>query len=164
MAPVPPRDAFARSGDDGSIYGGTWAQSGPRARRMPLAPSLEGSVAFVFCAVVTALVVVLGYVAVHNAAAARDAERRLADLQRSTAAAERSRAQLYRPIPKSRTVSDYGPPYDVRVVCTVAGSVRGPNETRRPLDLTGTPRPGDVYVKTCRGYSRSAKAGAAPAS
>ena len=116
--------------------------------------------AFVFCAVVTALVVVLGYVAVHNAAAARDAERRLTELQRSTAAAEQSRARLYQPVPGSRTVTDYGLPYDVRVVCTVSGSVKGNAATRTPLDLKKTPRSGDVYVKTCRGYDRPAKAGA----
>jgi hypothetical protein len=149
--------------DEGSVQGGAWAGRRAGPHRVARAPSLHSVIAFVVCAIVTALVVVLGYLAIHNAAAARDAERRLGDLQRSTAAAESARAGMYRAVPHSRTVSDYGAPYNVRVVCTVAGSVGGPNGTRRPLDLKGTPRPGDVYVKTCRGYRRPARAAATAA-
>jgi len=134
----------------------------PRKLEAARRPRLELPIAFALCAAVTALFVLAGYVAVHNLHAARDARERLADLQRSIAAKERSREQLLQAVPNSRTVSDYGAPYNVRVVCTVAGSVNGPHATRRPLDLHGTPRPGDVYVKTCRGLPRPAKTDAGP--
>jgi len=156
---APRRTEFLQVADHGGMQGGSWAEGTPR-RRATLAPSREGLVAAVVCALVTALVVVLGYAAVHEAALAHDAQRRLADAQRSTATAERAKGGIFQAVPGSRTVSDYGAPYNVRVVCTVAGSVNGPHATRRPLDLHGTPRPGDVYVKTCRGLHRPGKTGA----
>jgi len=156
---APRRTEFLQVADHGGMQGGSWAEGTPR-RRATLAPSREGLVAAVVCALVTALVVVLGYAAVHEAALAHDAQRRLADAQRSTATAERAKGRMFQAVPGSRTVSDYGAPYNVRVVCTVSGSVGGRNESRRPLDLTSKPRPGDVYVKTCRGYHRPAKSSA----
>ena len=118
-------------------------------------PRLEVPLALVFCAGVTALLVILGYIAQYNAQAARDARARLEALQRSTTAAERARKALYRPVPHSRTVNVFGAPFNVRVVCTISGSVRAKDGTRKPLDLAAKAQPGDVYVKTCRGYARS---------
>ncbi len=57
-------------------------------------------------------------------------------------------AERLLPVPSLRTVQAYGAPYNVTITCTVAGSSDGGN-SRVPLDLSGGPRPGDVYVKTC---------------
>ena len=56
------------------------------------------------------------------------------------------------PVPSLRTVQAYGAPYNVTITCTVAGSSEA-TAGRVPLDPDGAPRPGDLYVKTCRATS-----------
>lgn len=54
------------------------------------------------------------------------------------------------PVPALKTSETFGAPYNVTIVCTVAGSGEGENGARIPLDTSDAPHPGDLYVKTCR--------------
>jgi hypothetical protein len=70
--------------------------------------------------------------------------------ERNADASAAARAKrVYRPVPGSSTTADHGPPWNVHIVCVTTGSVRN---GAAPLDLNVGPRPGDMYVRTCRGY------------
>ena len=73
--------------------------------------------------------------AVQELAALRDANQRIA------------RRRI--PAPQMRTTSTYPAPYNLEIICTVAGS----SKTGKPLDSTVGPKPGDLYVKTCRAFA-----------
>lgn len=93
-------------------------------------------------AAVALLVTVGGYTVAHYAVAASDARAELA----AKRAADARLAARRIPAPSLGSVTTYGPPYNVRIVCAVAGSTGDGG----PLDGQAAPRPGDLYVKTCR--------------
>lgn len=95
------------------------------------------------CAIVA---ICLGAALLVDASGARKAERRVRLLDQLRA---QDAARLL-PVPSLRTSQSYGAPYNVTIVCTVAGSSEGQDDDRVPLDPDGAPRPGDLYVKTCR--------------
>jgi hypothetical protein len=127
-------------------------QAVARARQVPRA-AVKAAAALTAGALVVALVIVLGYLALHDRAAAQHARAELTALQESVAAEARASKATRLPVPGARTVSEYHSPFNVRVVCDVTGSVRGANGARLPLNLSAAPKPGDLYVKTCRGFA-----------
>jgi hypothetical protein len=124
----------------------------PRTREVPWS-MVKATAALTAGAAVVAALVVLGYFALHNRTEAQHAHAELVALKQSVAAEAQASKATHLPVPSTHTVTEYHSPYNVRVVCDVTGSVRGANGVRLPLNLNVAPKPGDLYVKTCRGFA-----------
>lgn len=118
-------------------------------------PAVYAAVAFTAC-----VVAITGYTAFDYRARLGAAKADLADAQqelhardRTAATAEAIRGLWRQPVLNVPAEDNsFGPPYNVRVVCSSRGSSRGSHGGRVQLDANQSAQPGDFFVKTCRGY------------
>lgn len=96
---------------------------------------------------------VTGYTAAHYAGEYQKAQQSLHAMREASAKADLDAKTRYQSVPELRSVQRFGAPYNVTVVCEVTGSSEGAGGRRVPLSLQAGVRPGDLYVKTCRGLA-----------